>query len=255
MPNEFSQLSCAELEKKLFTTKISFSQLQILRQDARKNVQTLLRRYDRWQKEQARLLNLFTYEQKFYEQGLTLVAGTDEVGRGPLAGPVTAAAVILPPKCLLPKLNDSKKLSAKIRNNLYAEITAQAISYAIVHISPAEIDSLNIYKATEKAMYTAINQLHPTPEAIISDAMPLRELTLPVLPLIKGDTKSANIAAASILAKVSRDKLMDDYDLKYPHYGFAHNKGYGTAEHLAALQKYGITPIHRRSFSPIKELL
>ena len=176
------------------------------------------------------------------------------MGRGPLAGPVTVAAVILKPHWFAPGLNDSKKVTPKHREALSARIHEEAVDLSIVSMPPSEIDAVNIYQATMEAMYQAVKNLHVKPDAVIVDAMPLH-FPCPTISMIHGDARSASVAAASIAAKVYRDHLMDEYDKKYPGYGFAQNKGYGTAEHIEALHRLGITPIHRKSFEPVKTMI
>lgn len=193
------------------------------------------------------------YEQKFYEEGLFLIAGCDEAGRGPLAGPVVCAAVILPKDYLNPMIDDSKKLTEKKREALFEIIKQDALAYDIQVIDVKTIDDINIYQASKLGMERALANLKIKPEAVLSDAMQLN-ISQPYIPLIKGDAKSQNIAAASILAKVHRDHLMKEYDAIYPGYGFAKNKGYGTKEHCLALEKLGITPIHRRTYEPVKSM-
>ena len=229
-----------------------------LQNDERKGVQNLVKR---WYREQEQLelkhkkfIQMTDYEQKYQKEGYKNIAGIDEVGRGPLAGPVIAAAVILPIGFYLPGIDDSKKLSEKKREEFYAEICDKAIAIGIGRIENDEIDRINIYEATKKAMLSAVLQLKPQPDFLLIDAVPL-ETPYPSESIIKGDGLSVSIAAASIVAKVIRDRLLKDYDLEYPEYGFAHNAGYGTKEHLDAIESYGITPIHRKSFSPIKEYL
>lgn len=191
--------------------------------------------------------------------GFRHVAGLDEVGRGCLAGPVVAAAVVLPAAAAvvteLDGVRDSKQLSAARRVRLAEAIRRHAVAWAIGIIEVAAIDEHNILNATRLAMIAALVQLDPSPTALLLDAMRLPTCTLPQVPIIKGDQRSLSIAAASIIAKVARDALMTDLDAIYPGYGFAHHKGYGTAEHLAALQHLGPCPIHRRSFAPVKMLL
>ena len=182
------------------------------------------------------------------------MAGVDEAGREPLAGPVSVAAVILPDHLLLPRLNDSKKLSAKVRDELYDEIMAKALAVKQIFISPEEIDRINILQATMEGMCQAVQQLSQPADYVLIDAVKLKNLPLPQLSLIKGDAKSASIAAASIIAKVTRDRLMEEYDRQYPEYGFGSHKGYGTAEHIAAVEKYGPCPIHRMTFEPIRTI-
>ena len=183
------------------------------------------------------------------------IAGVDEAGRGPLAGPVVVAAVILPLGLFLPRLNDSKKLSPKVRDALYDQIRDQAIAVGTAIIDEKTIDRINIYQATINGMYDAVFSLQPQPQKVLIDAVHLDRLPMPSLSIIKGDAKSASIAAASIIAKVTRDRLMDAYDKEYPVYGFARHKGYGTAEHVAAIRQYGPCPLHRQSFEPIRSLL
>ena len=229
--------------------------IELCRHDSRKSVQTILRRYERAQKERERLHAMYAYERAAAEAGRTIVAGVDEAGRGPLAGPVAVAAVILPQECHLPRLNDSKKLSAAVREALYDEIVNAAISYHVTLIDAETIDRMNILQATRMGMYEAIDALSPTPDEVLIDAVELPKLTMPSNSIIKGDAKSASIAAASILAKVTRDHLMEQYDTEYPNYGFAKHKGYGTQEHIDAIRKYGVCPIHRKSFEPIRSML
>ena len=176
------------------------------------------------------------------------ICGIDEVGRGPLAGPVVAGAVILPKECEILYINDSKKLSAAKRDELYDEIMDKAVAVGLGMASPARIDEINILQATYEAMRQAIGNLKVEPDLLLNDAVTIPEVVIPQVPIIKGDAKSVSIAAASIVAKVTRDRLMEEYDKVLPGYGFASNKGYGSAEHIKALQTLGPTPIHRRSF-------
>ncbi len=205
--------------------------------------------------EQQRLMSMYDYEGIFYDEGLYRVAGVDEVGRGPIAGPVTVAAVILPPMTLIPGLNDSKKLTEEKREALYDIIMEEAVAVSCISYDAEKIDELNIYEATRQAMYEALRTLPVKPEAVISDAMPLPDLTIPVESIVKGDSKSANIAAASIIAKVTRDRYMASLDEQYPGYKFGIHKGYYTAEHKEALLNQGVTPLHRKSFEPIKSMV
>ncbi|XCY83368.1 ribonuclease HII [Streptococcus agalactiae] len=191
---------------------------------------------------------------KLYIEHINLIAGIDEVGRGPLAGPVVAAAVILPPNCKIKHLNDSKKIPKKKHQEIYQNILDQALAVGIGIQDSQCIDDINIYEATKHAMIDAVSHLSVVPEHLLIDAMVL-DLPIPQTKIIKGDANSLSIAAASIVAKVTRDKIMSDYDSKYPGYAFSKNAGYGTKEHLEGLQKYGITPIHRKSFEPIKSML
>ncbi len=198
------------------------------------------------QKEIERTESLKEYEHKYEHLGY--VCGIDEVGRGPLAGPVVAAAVILPKNSQILYLNDSKKLSEKKREELYDIIMEQAVAVSLGMVSPARIDEINILQATYEAMREAISKLPVQPAILLNDAVTIPEVTIPQVPIIKGDAKSVSIAAASIIAKVTRDRLMVEYDKMMPSYGFAKNKGYGTAEHIAALKEVGPTPIHRKTF-------
>ena len=193
-----------------------------------------------------RIEALKVYERKYADYAL--ICGIDEVGRGPLAGPVVAGAVILPKDCNILYINDSKKLSEKKREELYDVIMERAVATGIGMASPARIDEINILQATYEAMRQAIAQLSPQPDLLLNDAVTIPKVTMPQVPIIKGDAKSISIGAASIIAKVTRDRMMVYYDSIYPEYGFASNKGYGSAEHIAALKKYGPTPIHRRTF-------
>ncbi len=198
---------------------------------------------------------MYNYENDLLSKGHQFIAGCDEVGRGPLAGPVVAAAVILDPLNMIEGLNDSKQLSEKKRLVLDKEIKEKALAYEIVYISPKEIDKINIYQASKKAMIMAVKSLNVIPTFVLSDAMPLQGLGIPFESIIKGDTKSATIAAASIIAKVERDKYMIELGKKYPEYGFEKHKGYPTKQHVAALQKYGVLDIHRKTYKPVKDVL
>ena len=193
------------------------------------------------------------YEKKYYNQDYTLIAGVDEVGRGPLVGPVVAAAVILPINYKLEGLTDSKKLSEKKRDYFYDIIIKDAISVGVGVIDNKKIDEVNIYEATKLAMIEAINNLNPKPEIVLTDAMSL-SLDTTCEPIIKGDIKSITIAAASVVAKVTRDKMMYALDKKYPYYNFKNNKGYPTKDHINAIEKYGIIEKHRKSYAPIKNM-
>lgn len=190
----------------------------------------------------------FELENQYRAQGFTAICGVDEAGRGPLSGPVVAAACILPPDFEIGELNDSKKLTPKKRDMLYDRIVAGAVAYSIASASPAEIDSLNILNATMLAMKRAIEGLTPMADFALIDGNVSRNIPIPSVKVIKGDATSASIAAASILAKVTRDRLCIEDDKNYPQYGFAKHKGYGTKEHMDAIRTYGKTPIHRRSF-------
>ena len=196
--------------------------------------------------ERVRLEGMREFENKYSD--LAYVAGIDEAGRGPLAGPVVAAAVILPKDIFLPFLNDSKKVTEKRRDVLFDEIKQNAIAYGIGIASNTLIDEINILQATYEAMREAINALEKTPDVLLVDAVHIPDINIKQVGIVKGDAKSVNIAAASILAKVTRDSIMAEYDKIYPDYGFASNKGYGTATHIAALKEVGPCDIHRKSF-------
>lgn len=196
--------------------------------------------------ERARLKEMRAFEDKYGE--FAYICGIDEVGRGPLAGPVVAGAVILPKDCEILWINDSKKLSAKKREELYEEICEKAVATGIGVVEPERIDKINILQATYEAMRMAIASLKVAPQILLNDAVTIPDVSIPQVPIVKGDAKSVSIAAASILAKVTRDAMMEKYDEVYPGYGFAQNKGYGSREHIEALKKRGPLPIHRRSF-------
>lgn len=203
--------------------------------------------------EDERLEGMLAYEKECYARGIELIAGVDEVGRGPLAGPVVAAAVILPKGSKISGLNDSKKIPKSKHKEIYDAVLKNAIAIGIGVKDNHVIDQVNIYEATKLAMMEAICQLDPQPQHLLIDAMKL-DLAIPQTSIIKGDANSLSIAAASIVAKVTRDQMMEDFDCKYPGYDFAQNAGYGTANHLAGLHKLGVTPIHRRSFEPVKSM-
>ncbi len=196
-----------------------------------------------------------TYQNQFYSDNVSFIVGVDEAGRGPLAGPVVAAAVIFSRAYDNKEINDSKKLSRKKREQLFDVIKENALSYGIGIVEAKTIDEINIYEATKVAMKNAISQLKHPYDLILTDAMKLEGFDAEVIPIIKGDAKALPIAAASILAKVTRDRIMDDLSQKYPQYNFSKNAGYGTKEHLEALKKYGpIQNIHRFSYRPVKEV-
>ena len=201
-----------------------------------------------------RLETMLRYEKELYAEGINLIAGVDEVGRGPLAGPVVAAAVILPKDCKIKGLNDSKKIPKKKHMEIFQAVKNQALAIGIGIMDNHVIDQVNIYEATKLAMKEAISQLEPQPEHLLIDAMKL-DLPISQTSIIKGDANSLSIAAASIIAKVTRDKIMANYDQEFPGYDFAQNAGYGTAKHLEGIEKHGVTPIHRTSFEPIKTIV
>ena len=216
------------------------------RSGVQKEIEKAHKKLEALEKEKARTEALWKYEREY--GAYTYICGIDEVGRGPLAGPVVAGAVILPKDCDILYINDSKKLSEKKREELYDIIMEKAVSVGIGYASPERIDEINILQATYEAMRDAINKLTVSPDILLNDAVIIPEVTCKQVPIIKGDAKSISIGAASIIAKVTRDRLMVDYDKVYPEYGFASNKGYGAAVHIEALKKYGPTPIHRKSF-------
>lgn len=199
-------------------------------------------------------MNNYKFEEQYYNEGKLYIAGTDEVGRGPLAGPVVATAVIMPKGCYIEGVTDSKKLSEKKRKALKEEIERKALSVATVFISEEEIDEINIYEASRLAMTKAIKGLTPKPDIVLSDAMPLH-IDIETLPIIKGDQLSFTIGCASIIAKVIRDDYMDLMDKKYPEYGFKKHKGYPTKAHIEAINKYGVLPIHRKTYGPVARKL
>ena len=223
---------------------------QEYQEDTRTGVRNLILKYrkkeEALEKEKERTEQMKGYEKQYESRGY--VCGIDEVGRGPLAGPVVAGAVILPKDCQILYLNDSKKLTAKKREELYDVIMKEAVAVGIGYASPARIDEINILQATYEAMREAISKLPIQPDVLLNDAVKIPGVNIYQVPIIKGDAKSVSIAAASIIAKVTRDRLMEEYDAHIPEYGFASNKGYGSAQHIEALKKYGPSPIHRRSF-------
>lgn len=255
---EIATMTVAQVEQ--FLQQQSFLSPELiekLNNDKRISIIRLLNKWQKQQREQhdekIRLHKLYKHEYALVDQGYQLIAGVDEVGRGPLAGPVVVGAVILPLGCCIPGLNDSKQLTRPQREQLDVVIREQAIAYNLAIIDEKVIDKINIYQATVLGMYQALNGLSPAPDAALIDAVPLNELTIKAYSIIDGDAISASIAAASIIAKVARDRIMQKLDEEYPEYGFAHNMGYGTMEHITALQHYGPCPIHRRSFAPVKE--
>lgn len=200
------------------------------------------------EKEMERLDKMLEYENELYNKGYTLIAGVDEAGRGPLCGPVVAAAVILNKGSHIAGVNDSKKLSEKKREELYDRITSEAVAYSVGIIDEKTIDKINILEATRLAMKAAVEGLGVLPEYVLIDAEKKVPINVPYSPIIKGDAKSESIAAASIIAKVTRDRIMQDEAMKYPEYNFAKNKGYGTKDHILAIKEHGLCPIHRETF-------
>ncbi len=234
----------------------SLSALRRFTKDARKTVvRACEARRVLLQEENQRLRTLMREERKLYRQGFTLIAGVDEVGVGPLAGPVMAAAVILHKSQCFFGMNDSKKLSRKKREHLAAVILQKAVAVSVGSCTPEEIDRLNILQASKEAMRRAVQGLCVAPEALLVDARHIPGVELPQRALIHGDAISHSIAAASIVAKVHRDRLMSDYDTRFPEYGFAKHSGYGTAFHMRALKEYGPCAIHRHSFAPVRALV
>ena len=219
--------------------------IDILNEDSRKSVQniakSLIKKLDKIKKEEERLEFINTFENEGYANGYLYIGGVDEAGRGPLAGPVVASVVVFEKGTKIPYINDSKKLSEAKREELFDIIKEQALDYGIGIVDNEEIDEYN-------AMNKALNALKKKPDYLLLDAVTIPDLDIKQFPIIKGDAKSISIAGASILAKVTRDRLMYKYDEIYPQYGFKHHKGYGTKEHYEAIEKYGITPIHRKSF-------
>lgn len=225
--------------------------LQALSGDPRGGAQRLVRicqsRLDEWRREQQRAIRMFSYERQVWAMGYKLVAGVDEVGRGPLAGPVVAAAVVLPGELSLPGIDEVKRISPKRRRELSDEIRRTAISVGIGMVQPDGIDEANVMLATYKAMVKAVSDLTVTPDYLLVDALHLPNVTQPQAPVVGGETLSCSIAAAALVSKVTRDEYMIEMDRLYPEYGFANHKGYGTAEHRRALEQYGPSPIHRRA--------
>lgn len=199
--------------------------------------------------------DLLKYERELYKDNITLIAGVDEAGRGPLAGPVVAAAVILPKNYHLEGLNDSKQLTEKRREEYFKILNKEALSIGVGIVSAKEIDEINILEASRKAMYIALSNLNITPEYILSDAMSLNDIDIPSMPIIHGDALSLSIAAASVIAKVTRDHIMYELDEKYPEYNFKKHKGYPTKEHMELLKKYGVMEEYRMSYRPVKKVV
>lgn len=244
--------------KELLSGSPTEQQLAELAQDGRKGVQKLLAAYHkRLQKaaqERERFAQLLNFEKELYSEGCQYIAGVDEAGRGPLAGPLVIAAVILPQDVFISGLNDSKQLSASKRDLLYEEILAKALDIEVNIVSISNIDELNIYAATQQGMAQVLENLHYKPQAALIDAMPVHLPGMEIKSIIHGDALSASIAAASIIAKVTRDRIMERLDKVYPAYGFAHNKGYGSGAHMQAIRELGASRWHRRSYEPVKSL-
>lgn len=250
------KMTIQEVKEQLKKPGNSSAWLQELEMDSRQGVQKLLRQWKQQQAREQRLKKQWEtmshFEQFYRTQGLIPIAGVDEVGRGPLAGPVVAAAVILPDVCYIPGLNDSKKLQAAERQALYDEIDRLAIGWKTAVVPVKRIDEINIYQASLEAMTLAVKQLETAPQVLLNDAVVLPDIEIVQEKITGGDGRSVSIAAASIMAKVTRDRLMIALGVKYPQYGFERHMGYGTAEHLRALREYGPTAEHRRSFAPVR---
>ncbi|PKR78604.1 ribonuclease HII [Halalkalibacillus sediminis] len=248
--------SIAEIKAKLLSGTFSSEWKEMITKDSRKGVQQALNQYNKRQEKLEKLhhrfLEMSTWENTYWQEDHLYVAGVDEVGRGPLAGPVVAAAVILDSTFYLPGIDDSKKLSEKNKEDFFQYILQEAISVGVSVISHDQIDQMNIYESTKVAMKDAINNLEVTPHRLLLDAMELKDLPIEQVSLIKGDSKSISIAAASIVAKVTRDRLMKELHMDFPVYGWDKNMGYGTAEHLDGLDAHGPSPYHRKSFEPVK---
>lgn len=251
------RLTVGQIEKLFLEGTVDDCLIQAIRQDERKGVKKLLQKWEREEKQRKLLhdhfISMTEFERRINAEGFQYIAGIDEAGRGPLAGPVVAGAVILPEAFYLPGLNDSKKLSEANRDHFYEVIMEQALGVGVGIISAQEIDQINILQATKKAMATALSSLAIKPDFLLIDAVKL-ETPYPAESLIKGDARSISIAAASVIAKVTRDRMMKEFSKEYPEYGFDANMGYGTREHLKAISDHGITPIHRQTFAPIKDL-
>ncbi|GEN34125.1 ribonuclease HII [Aneurinibacillus danicus] len=251
-----AKMTIKEVKEFLFAHEELTEETQALfSADTRSGVQAAYKQWQRRREKAGQLrqrwLDMSKNERELWNKGYTHIAGLDEVGRGPLAGPVVTAAVILPQDFYLPGLNDSKKVPPARRETMYEQIMAQAVAVSVTLSDAALIDEINIFQATLRAMRMAVQELSVTPDITLNDAVTVPGLSIEQRPIIGGDGKSVSIAAASIVAKVERDRIMKKYDEQYPGYGFASNMGYGTAEHLAALRKLGPCPIHRRSFGGV----
>ncbi|MEE1194747.1 MAG: ribonuclease HII [Phascolarctobacterium sp.] len=244
--------------KELLLGTPSSEQLILLQADERSGVQKLLlayyKRLEKEAQEKERFTKMLAYESEYYAQGVQYVAGVDEAGRGPLAGPLVIAAVILPRNAFIAGLNDSKQLSAAKRDKLYDEIIAKAVAIEVNIVSVSNIDKYNIYAATQRGMAQVLEHLPVQPQVALIDAMPVTAKNIECVPIVHGDALSASIAAASIIAKVTRDRIMERLDALFPAYGFAHNKGYGSGAHMQAIAEFGATKWHRRSYEPVKSM-
>ena len=244
--------------KELLLGNPSSEQIKMLQADERGGVQKLLvayyKRLEKEAQEKERFTKMLAYESEYYAQGVQYVAGVDEAGRGPLAGPLVIAAVILPRNAFIAGLNDSKQLSAAKRDKLYDEIIAKAVAIEVNIVSVSNIDKYNIYAATQRGMAQVLEHLPVQPQVALIDAMPVTAKNMECVPIVHGDALSASIAAASIIAKVTRDRIMERLDTLFPAYGFAHNKGYGSGAHMQAITEFGATKWHRRSYEPVKSM-
>ena len=244
--------------KELLAAAPTPEQIAMLQADERSSVKKLLaayyKRLEKAALEQARFESMLTYEKEYYAQGMQYVAGVDEAGRGPLAGPLVIAAVILPQAVFIAGLNDSKQLSAAKREQLYDEIIAKAVAIEVNIVSVSNIDKLNIYTATQRGMAEVLEHLPVQPQVALIDAMPVEAKGINTVSIVHGDALSASIAAASIIAKVTRDRIMERLDKLFPAYGFSHNKGYGSGAHMQAIAEFGATKWHRRSYEPVKSM-
>jgi len=252
------RLSIKDIQKRIKDGNFTDEEFAQWREDERKGVMKLMDSFDREVEKKEQLKRNYEqmclYEKTYERQGYSLIAGIDEAGRGPLAGPVVAASVILPTNTPLYGLTDSKQLNEQERNYFYHKIKEVAISYHIQMISNEEVDHINIYEATKKAMTGAVKSMDIQPDYLLVDAVPL-PLEIPTTTLTKGDQKSISIAAASVLAKVYRDSYMKSIAEEYPQYHFDSHKGYGTKTHIEAIQTYGVTPYHRKTFTPVKRAI
>ena len=244
--------------KELLLGNPSSEQIKMLQADERGGVQKLLvayyKRLEKEAQEKERFTKMLAYESEYYAQGVQYVAGVDEAGRGPLAGPLVIAAVILPRNAFIAGLNDSKQLSAAKRDKLYDEIIAKAVAIEVNIVSVSNIDKYNIYAATQRGMAQVLEHLPVQPQVALIDAMPVTAKNIECVPIVHGDALSASIAAASIIAKVTRDRIMERLDTLFHDYGFAHNKGYGSGAHMQAIAEFGATKWHRRSYEPVKSM-
>ena len=244
--------------KELLAGEPTAEQLATLKDDERSGVQRLVasyyKRLEKEALERERFDKMLTFEKEYYAQGMQYVAGVDEAGRGPLAGPLVIAAVILPQDVFISGLNDSKQISAVKRDKLYDEIIAKAVAIEVNIVSVSNIDKYNIYSATQRGMAEVLEHLPVRPQVALIDAMPVQVKDMETVPIVHGDALSVSIAAASIFAMVTRDRIMERLDEKFPAYGFANNKGYGSGAHMQAIAEFGATKWHRRSYEPVKSM-